>query len=83
MLQVREYVDAAGQPSTKWLLALNIQAAARVATALERIAQGNLSNVEAGGNGVLACKVNFGPGHRICFGRDGDRLVILLAGGNS
>jgi putative addiction module killer protein len=26
-------------------------------------------------------KVDFGPGYRIYFGRDGDRLVILLAGG--
>jgi hypothetical protein len=26
-------------------------------------------------------RVDFGPGYRIYFGRDGDRLVILLAGG--
>jgi len=26
-------------------------------------------------------KIDFGPGCRIYFGRDGDRLVILLAGG--
>jgi putative addiction module killer protein len=30
---------------------------------------------------VLEYKVDFGPGYRIYFGRDGDRLVILLAGG--
>ena len=25
-------------------------------------------------------QIDFGPGYRIYFGRDGDRLVILLAG---
>ena len=82
MLDVREYVDDAGRsPFTKWLCALNVQAAAKVATALERIADGNLSNVKAVGGGVLEYKVDFGPGYRIYFGREGDRLVILLAGG--
>ena len=82
MPDVREYVDAAGRsPFTKWLRALNVQTAAKVATALERIAQGNLSNVETVGKGVLEYKVDFGPGYRIYFGRDGEQLVILLAGG--
>jgi putative addiction module killer protein len=49
--------------------------------ALERVAGGNLSNVKAVGNGVLECKIDFGSGYRIYFGRDGDRLIILLAGG--
>ena len=26
-------------------------------------------------------RIDFGPGYRIYFGRDGDRLVILLYGG--
>src|ERR1035441_1718502 len=82
VVDVREYIDTAGRrPFTKWLHALNVQAAAKVATALERIAEGNLSNVKTVGSGILECKVDFGPGYRIYFGRDGDRLVILLAGG--
>jgi putative addiction module killer protein len=58
-----------------------VQAAAKVATALERIADGNLSNVKGVGGGVLECRVDFGLGYRIYFGRDGGQLVILLAGG--
>ena len=82
MLDVREYIDVAGRsPFTKWLRALNVHAAAKVAAALERIADGNLSNVKAVGNGVLEYKIDFGPGYRIYCGRDGDRLIILLAGG--
>ncbi len=52
-----------------------------MATALERIADGNLSNAKTVGNGVLEYKVDFGPGYRVYFGRDGDRLVIPLGGG--
>ena len=82
MLGVREYIDAAGRsPFAKWLLALNDQAAAKVATALERVADGNLSSVKSVGGSVLEYKVHFGPGYRIYFGREGGRLVILLAGG--
>jgi putative addiction module killer protein len=82
VLDVREYIDSTGRsPFTKWLRALNVHAAAKVATALERVADGNLSNVKAVDNGVLEHKIDFGPGYRIYFGRDGDRLIILLAGG--
>ena len=82
MLDVREYTNTAGRsPFAKWLRALNPQAAAKVATGLERIGDGNLSNVKPVGGGVLEYKIDFGPGYRIYFGRDGDRLVILLAGG--
>jgi putative addiction module killer protein len=74
VLHLREYIYAAGRsPFTKWLRALNVQAAAKVTTALERIVDGNLSNVKTVGGGVLEYKVDFGPGYRIYFGRDGDR----------
>jgi len=51
------------------------------ATAVTRMAQGNLSNAKSVGAGVQEYRIDFGPGYRIYFGRDGDRLVILLAGG--
>ena len=48
---------------------------------LERIADGNLSNVKPVGSGALEYRIDFGPGCRLNLGRDGDRLAILLAGG--
>jgi putative addiction module killer protein len=45
------------------------------------MSQGNFSNAKAVGFGVCEYRVNFGPGYRLYFGRDGERLVILLGGG--
>lgn len=81
-MQILEYLDAAGDsPYWEWLETLNAQAATRVVVALTRVELGNLSNVKGVGAGVLELRIDFGPGYRIYFGRDGDRLVILLAGG--
>ena len=60
---------------------LPAQAAAEVTTALERITDGYLSNMKSVGSGVLEYRVDFGPGYRIYFGGEGNRLLILLAGG--
>lgn len=49
--------------------------------ALVRLEQGNLSNVKPLGEGVLEYRMDFGPGYRIYFGRDGEAVVILLIGG--
>lgn len=82
MIEVREYLDAQGwSPFAKWFDALNAHAAAKVTTALVRMEQGNLSNVKGVGSGVSEYRIDFGPGYRVYFGRDGDSLIILLGGG--
>jgi putative addiction module killer protein len=60
---------------------LDSTARAKVAAALLRMEQGNLSNVKSVGQGVLEYKIDFGPGYRVYFGRDGEVLVMLLTGG--
>lgn len=81
-MHILEYRDVAGSsPFAGWFDGLDAQAAAKVTVALARIEQGNLSNVKGVGAGVLEYRIDFGPGYRIYFGRDGDTLVILLAGG--
>jgi putative addiction module killer protein len=64
-----------------WFDGLNAEAAAKVTTAVTRISLGNFSNVESVGSGVFEYKLDFGPGYRIYFGKDGETLVILLGGG--
>jgi putative addiction module killer protein len=43
--------------------------------------QGNFSNVKGVGAGVYEYRIDFGSDYRIYFGKDGDRSVVLLAGG--
>ena len=50
-------------------------------TTLLRLAAGNVSHVKSVGQGVSELKIDFGPGYRVYFGRDGLQLVILLGGG--
>jgi putative addiction module killer protein len=81
-LDVREYLDEDGtSPFADWFSGLDAVAAAKVTVVLARIELGNLSNVKGVGEGVLEYRLDFGPGYRVYFGRDGDVLVILLAGG--
>ena len=82
MLDVREYLEEDGtSPFAEWFGSLGATAAAKITVVLSRIEQGNLSNVKSVGEGVLEYRLDFGPGYRVYFGRDGDVLVILLAGG--
>ncbi len=82
MLEIRYYVSRDGQsPFEKWFASVDATARAKVATSIIRLEQGNLSNVKPVGEGVLEYRINFGPGYRVYFGRDGDVLVILLTGG--
>jgi putative addiction module killer protein len=67
--------------SGDWFDRLNSEAARRVTTALYRLGLGNFSNVKGVGGGVFECRIDFGPGHRVYFGKDGERIVILLCGG--
>jgi putative addiction module killer protein len=82
MIEVREYLDRSGRsPFAAWSDRLNREAAAKVAAALARIQQGNLSSAKGVGSGVYEYRIDFGPGYRIYFGKDGDTLVILIGGG--
>ena len=82
MIDVREYLDTKGRsPYAAWFDNLNAEAAAKIAAAVTRISLGNFSNVEGVGHGVFEYKLDFGPGYRVYFGKDGETLVILLGGG--
>ena len=82
MVEVREYLDRGGRSAyATWFNRLNREAAAKVSAALARIQQGNFSNAKGVGAGVYEYRIDFGPGYRVYFGKDGERLVILVGGG--
>ena len=82
MIEIRGYIDENGNKRfAQWLEGLESAAAAKVTIALTRMEQGNLSRAKGVGSGVFEYKIDFGPGLRIYFGKDGDSLVILIGGG--
>ena len=81
-IRVAEYLESSGRsPFRRWFDNLDATAAAKVSTALYRLGQGNFSNVEGVGSGVFEYRIDFGPGYRVYFGKDGPTFVILLGGG--
>ena len=82
MIELRGYIDENGNKRfANWLEELDASAAAKVTIALTRMEQGNFSKAKGVGAGVYEYKIDFGPGYRIYFGRDGECLVILIGGG--
>jgi putative addiction module killer protein len=82
VIEIREYVDQKGRsPYRNWLVKLDPATVARVIAAVLRMEGGNFSAAKSVGAGVSELRMDFGPGYRIYFGKDGEQLVILLAGG--
>lgn len=67
----------------KWLDNLrDIQARARILVRIERLAAGNPGDVKPVGEGVSELRIDYGPGYRVYFVKRGQKVVILLAGGD-
>jgi putative addiction module killer protein len=82
MIELREYLDPDSRGAfSEWFGRLNSEAARRVTTGVYRLGLGNFSNVKGVGAGVFECRIDFGPGYRLYFGKDGEEIVILLCGG--
>ena len=65
----------------QWLRRQSSDTRACIQTRIDRIELGNLGDYRSVGKGVFELRIHFGPGYRVYFGRDGEALVILLAGG--
>lgn len=67
----------------KWLDGLHdIRARARVLVRIERLAAGNPGDVKPVGEGVSELRIDYGPGYRVYYKKQGQKVVILLAGGD-
>jgi putative addiction module killer protein len=79
---VKYYEDEDGrQPFAKFFKRINAAAAAKVAGAITRLRAGNTADSKSVGKGVSELRINWGPGYRLYYGWDGDKLIILLSGG--
>jgi putative addiction module killer protein len=81
--EIRIYAQPDGsEPYTAWERGLKDRIArARIRTRLARLRLGNFGDARRVG-GIFELRVQFGPGYRVYYGRDGDRIVILLCGGD-
>ena len=78
MLEVRQT-----DTFVNWLRALkDANAVARIAARIRRLELGNLGDVKPVGEGVSELRIDYGPGYRIYFVRQGNTVVILLCGGD-
>ena len=67
----------------RWLEKLrDRQAKARIAIRIRRLSLGNPGDVRPVGGGVSELRIDYGPGYRVYFMKQGAALVILLAGGD-
>ena len=82
MIGIRLYVDRSGRnPFERGFERQDDGTQARITMALDRLERGNFSAVKGAGAGVYELRLDFGPGYRVYFGKDGEQLVILLGGG--
>ena len=60
----------------------DVRARARILVRIERLAEGNPGDVRPVGEGVSEMRIDYGPGYRVYYKKQGSKLVILLAGGD-
>ena len=81
MIEFTEYIDANGKsPFAQRFDDLDAVAAANVRVYTTRVELGNYSNVEPIGEGLSEIKINFGPGYRVYFRKEKEKLLLLLGG---
>ena len=79
--QLRFYQTACGKrPFAEWFDSRRAQH--RIDARMTRLELGNFGDACGVGEGVIELRVDYGPGYRVYFGRDGDQVVLLLLGGD-
>jgi putative addiction module killer protein len=67
----------------RWLRKLkNRRAAARIQVRIDRLAAGNPGDVKPVGSGISELRIDYGPGYRVYYLHEGQRLILLLYGGD-
>jgi len=67
----------------KWLSGLrDINAKSRIHARLGRMAEGNFGDIKSLGNKLLEARIDYGPGYRLYYMREGMSIIVLLVGGD-
>lgn len=82
IFEIKEFAENEYSPFSNWFDSLDAVTAARVDKYIRRLEAGNFGSVKTLQEGVSELKLDFGPGYRVYFGRDGKTIIILLGGGS-
>ena len=67
----------------RWLDKLkDRQGKLRILSRIDRLTHGNPGDTKPVGKGVSELRLTYGPGYRIYYSQHGDRIVLLLCGGD-
>jgi putative addiction module killer protein len=78
MIEVRET-----SAFSAWLRGLaDRRARIKVQLRIDRMKLGNFGDAAAVGTGVSELRIHYGPGYRVYFIRRGEKIVVLLGGGD-
>ena len=80
--EIREYIEAGRSPFAEWFNDLDAVTAARVDKYVRRLEAGNFGTAKSLREGVFEMRLDFGPGYRVYYGREGRNIIILLSGGS-
>ena len=76
-----EYLEGGDKsPFGEWFTDLDAVTAARVDKYLRRMEQGNFGDSKGVASGVQELRMDFGPGYRVYYGKEGTTLIILPGG---
>jgi putative addiction module killer protein len=80
--EIREYMVEGRSAFAEWFDQLDAVTADRVDRYIRRLETGNFGAAKSLGEGVFELRLDFGPGYRVYYGREGRTLIILLGGGS-
>jgi putative addiction module killer protein len=82
-IEILLYRRGRSTPFSDWLASLkDARAVGIVRARLNRIRLGNFGDCKSVGRGIEELRIDFGPGYRVYYGREGSLVVILLCGGS-
>ena len=83
LVEILLYRKGPSNPFSEWLTSLrDVRTVGVVRARLNRIRLGNFGDCKSVGGGVEELRIDFGPGYRVYFGREGASVVVLLCGGS-
>ncbi len=82
-IEIEIYETVNGKrPFEIWIKAIKeIHTRAKILTRLDRLKLGNFGDCKTLQGGVCELRIHYGPGIRVYYGKIGNRIILLLCGG--